>query len=126
MMLVFYRAVSFPLWLGIFARESRSQFQPRSSHAPTTHTPSRYPSSSLEKGCRSSLRRSARHCEKRRNADAAADLCPSFGTPPAFREILIPLSSPTHRDQQSLVLLDRQRIRVPPRSDYVPAIDRNR
>src|SRR5262249_19342044 len=120
MMLVFCRTVSFPLWLGIFARESRCQFQPRSSHAPTTHTPCRYPSSSLEKGCRSSLPRSARHCERRRSADAAADLSPSFGTAPAFREILILLSSPTHRDQRSLVLPDRRRIRVPPRSDCAP------
>src|SRR5215468_4338057 len=103
MMLVFCRAVSFLLWLGIFARESRCQFQCRSLRAPTTHTPCRCPSSSSEKACRSLLPQCARHCEKRRSAAAAADLSPSSETAPTFREDRIPLSLPTHRDRRTLV-----------------------
>src|SRR5215831_19103595 len=103
MMLVFCRAVSFLLWLEIFARESRCQSQHRSLRAPTTHTPCRCPSSSLEKGCRLLLPQCARHCEKRRSAAAAADLSPSFEMASAFRQDRIPLSSPTHRDPRTLV-----------------------
>src|SRR5215475_11712033 len=103
MVLIFCRAVSFLRWLGIFARESRCQSQRRSSRAPTTHTPCRCPSSSLEKACRLLLPRCARHCEKRRSAAAAADLSPSSGTARAFRGALILLFSPTHRDRRTLV-----------------------
>src|SRR6186997_330343 len=114
MMLVFCRAVSFPRWLGIFARESRCQSQRRSSRPPTTHTPCRCPSSSSEKASRWLLPQCAGRCEKQRSAVAVADLSPSSGTAPAFREGRILLSSATHRDQRSLVWLDRRRILVLP------------
>src|SRR4029077_5700376 len=139
MMLVFCRAVFFPRSLGIFARESRCQSQHRSSRAPTTHTPFRCPSSSSEKACRSSLLQCARRYEEQRSAVAAADLFLSSGTrqafredrffffssgkKKAFREDRFLLSSTTHRDRRSLVWLDRRRIRVPPRSGFVPARD---
>src|SRR5262245_9438160 len=126
MMLVFCRAVSFRRRLGIFARESRCQSQCRSSRALTTHTPCRCPSSSSEKACRWLLLQCARHCERRRNAVAAADLSPSCGTALAFREALILLFSPTHRDRRILVCTNRRRTPVLLRSDFVPARGRNR
>src|SRR5215471_10573400 len=124
-MLVFCKGVSFLRWLGFFARESRCQFQCRSSRARTTHTPCRCPSSSSEKAYRSSLLRSARPCEKRRSADAAAHLSPSSVTARAFREALILLSSRADRDRRNPVWLNPRRIPVPPRLGFVPATDRN-
>src|SRR5262245_46783927 len=124
-MRVFCRTVSFLLWLEIFARESRCQFQCRSLRAPTTHTPCRCPSSSLEKACRLLLPQCARHCGRPRSAAVAADPSPSSGTASAFREAPTLLSSPTHGDRRILVCPNRRRIRVPPRSDFVLARDRN-
>src|SRR5438094_459939 len=126
MMLVSCRGVSFLRWLGIFARESRCQSQSRSSRAPTTHTPCRCPSSSSEKACRSSLPQCAHHSGTPHSAAGAADLSPSSGTAPAFREGRILSSSTTHRDQRTVVWLNRRRILVLPQSDFVPARDRNR
>src|SRR6478672_551222 len=126
MMLVFCRAVFFPRWLGIFARESRCQSQRRSSRAPTTHTPCQCPSSSSEKACRWLLPQCARRSGTQRSAAAAADLSPSSGTALAFLEDRILLSSATHRDRRSLVWLDRRRIRVQPRSDCVRVRDPSR
>src|SRR5215469_9907463 len=113
MMMVFCKEVSFPRWLGIFSRESRCQSQRRSSLAPTTHTPCRCPSSSLEKACHWLLPRYALHCETQRNAVAAADLSPSCERTPAFREGQILLSSTRHRGRRSMVCLDQQRIQGP-------------
>src|SRR5215216_4889351 len=112
MVLVFCRAVFFLRWLEIFARGSRSQFQRQSSRAPTTHTPCRRPSSSLEQACRWLPPRCAHHSGIQRNVAAAADPSLSSGTAQVFPEALIPLSLSRHLDRRSSVSSDRRKSRV--------------
>src|SRR5439155_2016162 len=124
--MIFCRAVSFLWWLETFGREFRYRFGRRFSRAPSRHTPCPRPSSSSEKVCRLLLRRCVPRSRTPRNAVAVAVLSLSFETARAFRAAPFLLFLAKRRVRRSLILSDRQKIPVLPRSDFVLATDPSR
>src|SRR5262249_60700569 len=95
------------------------------SRASCSHAPCLQPSSSSEKACRWCLRRCVLRFRRLRSAVAVAVLSLSSETGRAFPACLFLLFRAKRRVRRSLVLSDRRRTRVLPRSDFALATNQS-